>query len=189
MKPLLILGSAPCLREDLAAALVLVEDPDFMIIGPKPYTMLGGAVKPQYMACYHPKFIPEMKSEMGADVVAISHQNRPGVDMVVEYKRPSGSSALLGVQAALLLGYDRIILCGCPLSDRRYNRQYSPGWKVAFDDVVGRVKSMSGWTAELLGEPDQNFIGEENKDEKDDTCSTAVSDDGHDIFCGGDCNW
>jgi hypothetical protein len=84
----------------------------------------------------------------------------------------SGTSGLFGVMLALALGYDRIILAGIPMDDQGHF--YDPPWltdgcfksdfvrsewrrisQIYFD---GRVKSLSGWTKDLLGEPDDTWL-------------------------------
>ena len=73
-----------------------------------------------------------------------------------------GSSGLFAALVGLKLGYDEIILCGCPADNGNF---YDPEWvsdnftkkrkvwlgaKEFFD---GRVKSMSGYTRSILGGP------------------------------------
>ena len=83
-----------------------------------------------------------------------------------------GTSALGAVYTGIAMGYNPIILCGCPLDDSP--NYFSPSWeKRNFSREVseqvdgnlaywsgaarkcfkGRVKSMSGRTRELLGAP------------------------------------
>ncbi len=81
-----------------------------------------------------------------------------------------GSSGLFALKVALVdLGFDRAVLCGVPLSPdaahfddpRSWNAagQYHPGWRQALPQIAVRVRSMSGWTAELLGHPTPEWIG------------------------------
>lgn len=73
-----------------------------------------------------------------------------------------GSSGLLGVQVALLpeLGIHKIVLCGMPMDKtNRYDDDkcweeahvYRPPWQKMKKRMRQRVRSMSGWTQELLG--------------------------------------
>lgn len=98
-----------------------------------------------------------------------------------DYRLPgqdrSGSSGLFAVKVALIdLGFDRAVLCGIPMDIReahffdpeawRAAPAHRKGWQVhVFNKVAGplpildeRVRSMSGWTAELLGKPDADWI-------------------------------
>lgn len=86
-----------------------------------------------------------------------------------------GTSGLGAVLVGLLLGYDRIVLCGMPLDDGPHNGEphwrkcrfktaevadtknggMPHHWKTARDTAFrGRVRSMSGRTREWLGGPD-----------------------------------
>jgi hypothetical protein len=80
-----------------------------------------------------------------------------------------GSSSLFAVEIGLVLGYDPIVLCGVPLDDSDYffrrltaeeretygfrRRHCHATWERQAPGWAGRVKSMSGFTAELLGRP------------------------------------
>lgn len=103
-----------------------------------------------------------------ADVIA--HQRHPLVDEVLDYQWPgmtgSGSSGLFAVKAALLRGY-RVVCCGVPMDGKRthYSNSTFKSDVNAFRDAwliakprMQNVRSMSGWTAELLGTPDDEFL-------------------------------
>lgn len=77
-----------------------------------------------------------------------------------------GTSSLAAVYVALCLGYDRIVLCGAPLDDEGHF--FDPSWvrtnftNEARHDVWaeanrkifdGKVKSMSGFSRDILGAP------------------------------------
>lgn len=75
-----------------------------------------------------------------------------------------GSSGLLCVAVALELGCARVVLAGVPMlpnakhydSDKRWDeaRAYHRAWEQRLPYMQGRVKSMSGWTRDLLGSPE-----------------------------------
>jgi hypothetical protein len=81
--------------------------------------------------------------------------------------RDGGTSGLFGVTIGLLMGYDQIILAGVPCdASRRYfdppghkHPQFGTDstfkeWKEANKYIFqGKVKSLSGRTRDLLGEP------------------------------------
>ena len=80
-----------------------------------------------------------------------------------------GSSGLLAVAVAFELGFTRILLCGVPLerSGAHYFNtkrlwddaaRYRPAWQKNLEIMRDKVKSMSGWTAELLGQPDKAWL-------------------------------
>ncbi|MDZ4241924.1 MAG: hypothetical protein U1D99_03765, partial [Candidatus Omnitrophota bacterium] len=134
----------------------------------------------QYLVTLHPKDIPEClekRSRFGGNVdfrEVITHdgfvrgpRNQPisrwpGVTLIVEFEPPSGSSALHGVMAGLKLGYRKIIMVGCPLTNepergKEYDN-FQVGWRVHQERYIGRVKSMSGWTMGYLGSPTEEWL-------------------------------
>ena len=71
----------------------------------------------------------------------------------------SGSSALLGVKVGFRLGYRKMILCGVPLVDQKYIG-YRRGWLFVMDLIKDNVRSMSGWTRQVFGEPTEEWIND-----------------------------
>lgn len=80
-----------------------------------------------------------------------------------------GSSGLVGVTVAIKeLGCDRVVLAGIPMT--RYGGQYDtnvewkeadnywPAWEENMDWLLGSVKSMSGRTKDVLGEPTKEWL-------------------------------
>ena len=191
MNILIIIGSAPCVHDDLIAIHLipcplapLLPDPSalpgcrlcplsgacftYMALGDKMVHLLPFRI--EYVATYHPTEIPKIKElrESGGgntDYKVISHEQRPDVDIFEPFRPPSGSSALLGTLAAIRLGYNRIILCGCPLTgineiDKSNYETFRAGWTALKKEVHNKVRSMSGWTRELLGEPSEEWLQE-----------------------------
>lgn len=90
----------------------------------------------------------------------------------IDYKFPgqrtSGSSGLFAVRVAFMLGFDRIVLCGIPLTKEFGKVDYGPLWhgeklfRDAFQKAIplfdGRVRSMSGWTKDLVGMPTAEWL-------------------------------
>lgn len=85
---------------------------------------------------------------------------------------PGGDSGLLGVQVAQLLGVNRVILCGVPMTSTAHFTEtverHGPVWWAAAghitawarhrDHLLGWVRSMSGRTAEMLGQPTVEWL-------------------------------
>lgn len=79
-----------------------------------------------------------------------------------------GASGLFAVKVALdELGYDRVVVCGVPMSPTphfdvptawRAAEGYQTGWRQALPHIADRVRSMSGFTEQLLGRPDAAWI-------------------------------
>lgn len=83
-----------------------------------------------------------------------------------------GSSGLLCITVALHLGYEKVILCGVPL-DKKANHyfddaqwddapRYRRSWMKHKHLMEGKVKSFSGWTSLILGEPSSKWLAEKS---------------------------
>lgn len=168
-KRLIILGSAPCCQEDLDR-IPAHDRYDFMAIGLDALDIFHGPLK--YIATNHPEDIQDIRAIMqqrheacggNTDYKIISYKPGPGVDIVQPLGPVSGSSSILGAVAGLALGYEKIILCGCPLTGNAPEgnpyEAFRPGWKVMEKELAGKVFSMSGWTHELLGGPAEITVG------------------------------
>ena len=142
---------------------------DFMCIGIDAIDNVKSEIK--YVATYHPTDIRKIKEKKigGFNPKFICHeQNKEkNVDIVIPiYKgagEKSGSSALLGVYAAQMLGYNKIIVCGCPLegvskTTRYPYSNYRLGWLKSSKLEKDKVRSMSGWTKEFLGEVTKEWL-------------------------------
>jgi hypothetical protein len=96
-----------------------------------------------------------------ADITLTRYQF-PGVD------NKSGTSGLFAAKVALCdLGFDRVVLCGVPMTATPHlnNRtdwvdrpktptDYQRVWAGLPAEYLGRMRSLSGWTRELLGAPE-----------------------------------
>lgn len=176
MKILIIIGSAPCVHDDLCpfiypssgnVAGILNPEIDLMAIGLDAVGIYSWPIK--YVATNHQEDIPAIRERRRAiggnlDYQLISFQHGPGVDIVQPYEGPSGSSSLLGALAGISLGYKKIILCGCPLTGNAPEgnpyEAFRPGWTEKQADLEGLVKSMSGFTRALLGEPTGEWLSD-----------------------------
>lgn len=109
------------------------------------------------------KWLP-LRSAPTGEVIA--HEAHPLVTRAVDYRFPgmnaSGSSGLFATKIALEAGADRVVLCGVPMDAVRAHYFDPTAWSEveAFRDAwhialphLSKVRSMSGWTAELLGKP------------------------------------
>jgi hypothetical protein len=160
---LIVTGSAPRVHDDIASARLLAPDATYMAVGLDAVDLYIWRL--EYVATYHPQEVAAIwarRSRAGGntDYVVISHKTADGVDIVIPFTGPSGSSALLACQAAIrVLKYAKIILCGCPLDDKKY-QVFRLGWEHHNNrrEVMGRVKSMSGWTRDHLGAPSKDWI-------------------------------
>ncbi len=170
---LLITGAAANVLDDMNALMSeRIIECDYMAIGLDAVDKYPQNIK--YMATYHPVEIPEIKARResiggNTDYIIISHEQMPGVS-IIEPLLPgerSGSSALLGVHAAIKLGYNRIVLCGCPMTGKNSTQgayeTFQIGWENKKKALANRVRSMSGWTREFLGAPTEEWLSGEQK--------------------------
>ena len=94
-------------------------------------------------------------------VATISQFDRPGVRQV-RAEVSGGSVALYGAMAALALGFSRVLIAGAPLESPAY-RMFRAGWRRAArlsQDFATKVRGLSGYPAELLGQPDSAWLAE-----------------------------
>lgn len=85
---------------------------------------------------------------------------------------PGGDSGLLAVQVAQQIGVRRVILCGVPMTTSAHfaesKENFGPLWYASAghitawgkhrEHLIGWVRSMSGKTKELLGEPTMPWL-------------------------------
>ena len=162
-----IIGRASCWEMDFLSLqnFVSKDKMDIMVIG-KDCEYAGHV---DFFATYHPADIPVYKVKRKAagqntDYKIICHVNEKDkpVDLLFRYEHPSGSSALLGTQAAIYSGYKKIVLCGCPLegvNEQNYSyTSFQKGWVKHKAELEDKVRSMSGWTAKHLGKCDEEWL-------------------------------
>jgi len=93
------------------------------------------------------------------------------IDRRVSYRWPgmnaSASSGIYGAKVAIEDGFDRIVLAGIPLSkDQHFSRgkpwlqvdSFTEGFRLATPHLMGKVKSMSGLTQQVLGAPTPEWL-------------------------------
>lgn len=172
MTTALVLGGADCLWTDVEAytgpvdGVVACND--------------AGTVWPGFLDAWvslHPESFPRWTAARAAAghhpaARLLAHQmpkNAPDIGVeVIPHKLPgmrySANSGLFAAKVALCdLEFDRVVFCGVPLTPTAHFFDPRP-WKVATQyheywaqippEYAARMRSMSGWTRELLGAPD-----------------------------------
>lgn len=166
----LIMGGARCLWDDLNALgdwrhdRMGVND----IIGHYQGTLRHGVT-------LHPEYLPGWLDYRNGHnygnrghVHTHSCKAAPRVETAWPFHNGGGSSGLYACYIAIALGYSRIVLAGMPIDatghyfdppEARHphlgNRPDHIVWHQAAAEIfAGRVRSMSGWTAKILGTPD-----------------------------------
>lgn len=166
-----ILGGADCVWSDLDNAQALFT-PDAVIACNHAARDYYGFV--DHSVTMHPDirdrlWIPARRAAGLPDAGQLWHPRHRGAwpgSTPIESK--GGSSGMLCIRVALELGFDKIVLCGVPMAklNRHYDdhrpwieaRQYHNVWLREAPALQGRVKSMSGWTREVFGAPDEGWI-------------------------------
>lgn len=162
MKPILILGGAGCVWDDVKS------------LGDWPHPVAAvndvGARWPgklTFWASLHPRKFKQWERDRelaGHPSGYAKYANtcgRPLVDYVVADW--GGSSGLFAVKIALDLGFDRVVLAGIPMeaADGHFFdkakwaecEKYKKGWLKHQKAIAPYVRSCSGWTKALLGGP------------------------------------
>ena len=154
-KVLRVLGSAPCLQEDMENA----PSGEQMAVN-----RAGVFIKDiQHWASTHEFLFPEFLRERKANGLSIKgftmHAPGSGPDIRV-WKLRRNSSGLFAALVGIKLGYNPVILCGCPMTGANQfegiNGNYEAAhdsWLQDLDNMKGKVFSMSGQTKEWLGGP------------------------------------
>lgn len=124
----------------------------------------------------HPEYLPGWLQYRrghnygsGGHVHTHSHKHAPEVENVWPFYNGGGSSGLYACYAAIAMGYSSIVLAGMPMDDSGHyfdppaarhghlgRRPDHLVWEEARDRIFkGRVRSLSGWTAQALGRPEK----------------------------------
>lgn len=122
------------------------------------------------------EIVAPVKGELGA------HGSRGNVNRRVSYRWPgmnsSASSGIYAAKIALEDGFGRVVLTGIPMTvaaghflpktrnvrdevrGHAWNHRdsFMPGFQLAIPHLRGKVKSMSGHTREVLGEPTPEWL-------------------------------
>lgn len=166
----LVLGGAETLPRDRIDALALFA-PDLIIASNHAGRDEHGRV--DHWATMHPELFPMwMRARALAGLPPAGqlwHARHRQTDLPSKpIESWGGSSGLLCVAVAFELGCSHIVLAGVPMQkmSRHYDdprpwneaRQYWPAWERKLPQLQGRVKSLSGWTQELLGRPTGEWL-------------------------------
>lgn len=183
-KRALVVGGAACVWDDAVTALELFQ-PDIVVAVNE-----AGILWPHHLDFWvtleAPKFFDWQQrrdaSGRNTDYLAVVASDAPFVDepmrvdrrMNHEWRgydnhRNSGSSGLFAVKVALAEGATHVVLAGVPMSTTGGHFLQAGAWDGSgYEDawtgvrlrIAGHVRSMSGWTAVLLGKPTPEWLAE-----------------------------
>ena len=162
----LVVGSAPSVWNDLARA----PSGDIMVLN-RMAVLVERPVR--HLASLHHDHVEPLAAFRrklwrlsDGHVHTHSAKGGAGIENVWDLEGGCCFSGIFGAVVMLALGYERVILCGCPqdasgyvwqpgCTDIHQNRGACIEWGAWAANVFrGRVKSMSGRTREWLGAPD-----------------------------------
>lgn len=167
-----ILGGARGVWAELAELEAMLGRRPDLIVG----TNDAGVIYPGHLdawaTLHHERFAEWRRRRTGNQTYrAFVHAPLVGLDAEAVPDRWSGSSGLFAAQIALAkLGARGVVLCGCPLdADRAHFFNARPwtdadifrrGFEAALPVIRDTVRSMSGWTRDLLGAPDARWLND-----------------------------
>lgn len=179
-KSLLICGSGRTLFLDLQRVPGLLRQYDVMAVN-EAFLALSEV---HHLVSYHSELIwplimlrgprEYINGEYLSQWHGVTHSQREdkGVKRVWAFEDGGGTSSFFAVQIAHELGYDRIILCGVPYDasgkflqphwEHGHDYAETDGWEIWEKwynaGKFVNVRSMSGRTRVLLGEPERNWL-------------------------------
>ena len=178
--PVLVCGSAPCLFRDMDKALRARPDATIIAIND-----VAGYINAEFVTSIHCEKMQEFRAKsLNKEIKTLSggiYDAACDVDYWFSSCNSGGTSAGSALKIARKMGFDEIILCGCPMNggDGYFYREAKPTqflMQKRFGDAKPRsssvtyhqmhlrletqdrgfdmVKSMGGFTAELFGTPE-----------------------------------
>lgn len=181
MRTALVLGGASCLQADVEAALTLGEYQGVVAANdagahwPGPLdgwcSIHADRLVRIWLPARQKRGYPKPGMAVGTRSSADSRYTPP-LDGFTDHLFPgqihSGSSGLFALKLALIdRGFDRAVLCGIPMMEMPHffrgqpwkgARSHKKGWTEAMGFIKDRARSMSGWTAETLGQATAKWI-------------------------------
>lgn len=174
MADAIVLGSAECMMHDVQQIAEWAHETKPLIIAVNDAGWLWPGPLDHWVTL-HAENLPAWQKKRPPD--GYRTWSRPKPDGIETDHRLShwgvGSSGLFAVTVALHLGCERVVLCGMPMDSRPYACEHAKwddvwpesevgihrdGWTYHLPKMEGRVKSLSGWTRELLGAPTEEWL-------------------------------
>jgi hypothetical protein len=161
-----VLGGASCVFDDAKLALGLFTPDAVFAINDM---IARWPERVDYVVTLHPEKLAgwlrqRKKAGYGMHFQTWAHARKPN-SLPVDRVTPDwgGSSGLFACKVALEEGFDKIVLAGVPMTvrDKHFVRNkewsaatgYLAAWKKRHPLLKDNVRSMSGFTRDLLGEP------------------------------------
>lgn len=170
MKRAVILGGAECVWEDLAALERLAGGIDGWTVIAVNDAAVRYRGRIDHFVTLHPEKLPGW---IAARRVLVGGRREYEVWStkppwrIIPNRYLAGSSGMTAVAVAEELGINRIVLCGVPMDSRphfvrgepwRHHAMHATVWRANAPMLRGYTRSMSGWTREVLGAPDREWL-------------------------------
>lgn len=160
----LVVGGAACVWDDLAAAQALGEYDVVAAVND-----VGAKLdRLDFWCSLHPDKFPRwMKARGSSDNIELWAHTKAGKLPLHVIDDWGGSSGLFAVRVLLEKGFTRIVLCGVPMEPTAHFFDtrawvdcvsYRAAWQRRQPFLSRYVRSMSGWTRDLLGEPSSDWL-------------------------------
>jgi hypothetical protein len=170
-----VIGGAECVIDDYMSARSLVEPDAYFVVN----DMIGTwTERLDYAITLHPEKICDWLAQRrlwveSSDFEVVGPMLKPIEQQFAKYftmlvEDCAGSSGLFAVAVAVLEGFERIILCGVPMtiSGKHFLRHtawtdrslFVGAWEVNLHRFSPYTRSMSGWTKEKLGAPTAEWL-------------------------------
>lgn len=172
----LCVGSAECVYEDIKAAEQLFKPDVYVVVNEVGMSF----PRVDHWASFHAELFEMWLTrrrrlglrEPGCIWSYHSRTSKPGMLIKpVRGKYWAGSSGLIGLQVCIQeVGATKTVLAGMPMDVRtHFNRtkpwneapKYHKAWRTRLPILRDKVRSMSGWTQELLGAPTEEWLNED----------------------------
>lgn len=156
-KPLIVCGSGKYWQEQLEN---ISGDYDLMLVN------ASGISYPKnfkFWASWTPNYfkaVEEIRDSYGFNRGYTKISQFPQEDCLeVPVLISGGGSGLYAVLSGLKLGYSKIVVVGINLNSPE-NKVYRKGWEKSYETVKDKVRGISGFPQELLGEPTDEWFKE-----------------------------
>ena len=165
----LCLGGAACVWDDLERAREIVGEREVIVVA----SNFAGVSYPGRLDAWvtlHPERMRAWEADRAArklntDYLTFSGRALHNTTARLVLDRYRAASGIYAAQVALeVLGACGAILCGVPMDEDAGHIHWPGEWPVlsryrtAVEAIRAPIKSMSGWTADVLGLPDAEWI-------------------------------
>jgi hypothetical protein len=172
MPAALILGCAENVWEDAIAALELFTPDAYFAVKDM---MQKWPLRVDYGITLHPERTDgylqnRLANGLAAEFPVWAHRHYSSMRKHDSTNDWAGSSGLFAVRVALKEGFDKIVLAGVPM-DGKFGHitrkekwtndvSFRSGWRQRQSEIAPFVRSMSGWTKEILGVPTPEWLAQ-----------------------------